>query len=205
MITVGSLKKDSTTDRYVKVSNQSSIYNVSQYALDKLKLDPISLIKDNPLEIEKDKLQNLTVHLPDQEFNLEPKKDSWPELDTYIESLKTLTISGILDNSAVSGDKLYFIKAALEGAKEPVQFACVKPQSGKEAACVNATNNAAFNISNSTYQTLFDNAASKLKKPAATAPEEKADKKTTEAKPAATTASATLKEIAAAPAPKKKV
>ncbi len=167
ILTVGAVKFDSTTERYVHVSSVSQVFYAAQYAIDRLKPDAASLIRDNPLEIEASALEKLVIQTPAGEFAFSPAADSWKSLDDYVRALGTFAVSGLEIDALPAPDEFVNRLEISHQGKEPVRISCAAPKDDKtkNRVCVNAENSIPFLITEAAFKTYFEN-LDRLKKPA---------------------------------------
>src|SRR3989338_256023 len=162
-ITVGAAKKESSSDSYLQVSGTPQVYTASRYALETFSVNEATLVKANPLGIDKENLESLVVHTASKEYVLSPKKDSWPKLDEYISKLASFSVSGT-DASIATAVLPDWIEIKAEGG-EPLKISCeTLVKDAKDVLCKNEKKKLSFKISDVTYKDLFED-LTRLEKP----------------------------------------
>lgn len=169
MVTVGALKADSATQRYLRVSDDPHTYHVAPSVLERIKADGSRFIASNPLAVVKDALQTLMVHTPEREVSLAPAGSSWKGLEEYLASLETFHVSRVDTvpaRAAGAPPEPNWLTVQFEG-REPVTIACEAPagDASSDIRCVHRGNQIPFMIARPTFQLLFENVG-RLERPA---------------------------------------
>ena len=173
VVTVGALKADSATQRYLRISGDPHVYDAAPYILERIKVDSSRFLASNPLGVVKEKLHSLTVHTPERELSLTPAGGSWKGLDEYLASLETFHVARVDTVPVPTADtpaEPYWLTVQFEG-QEPATVACDAPSGddGSNVRCVHRGNPVPFLIARPTFQLLFENVG-RLERPAEAAP-----------------------------------
>ncbi len=132
-------KRDNETEAvYINVKGDPTVYQMSKYFFQSLEIDDTAFMGENPLGIETDKIEKLTVRSGKEELTASPAQKKWDSLNYYIDDLKNIRFTRlVLDpkEQKIAGQqslevvlkdgKSYFLQAGgpIEGGKEyPVSF-----------------------------------------------------------------------------------
>lgn len=164
VITAGG-KDESGNFFYFQTSGEPIVFQVSRFYSENLYLDDSRFFKENPFDIDAEKVTKLVVSAGKNQIILNPQVKKWEGLTTYLENLKNFHAESLIFDpklqKKVKAKGKYWLEFQVEG--QPSQFldaGDLVDEAAKHYATQRRNNTAPFVISESTYRQLFDNLSS---------------------------------------------
>ena len=85
---------------YMQVTGEPVVFQLPSYNYQNIDIDDSKFFIDNPLEINPEKIEKLSLHTDTKNLQFNPKEKKWDSLTNYLNDLKTLSVVGLLFESA---------------------------------------------------------------------------------------------------------
>ena len=163
LMKVGSQNPE-TKGRYVQVSNEPVVFEISDYYFKNFDVDDSRFFIDNPLVVDTDKTDDLLIHTPQKEWKFNPKQKKWDTLTSYLNDLKTFSVSRLLfdaqEKGKVKSPGSFWLEIKKEGGASPVIIDLSEEltyDNNKQYAAKKRDNTQAFTISEAVFKKTFEN------------------------------------------------
>lgn len=161
VLTAGN-EDSSTKASFIQVSNAPVVFELPSYYFTNFDIDDSKFFIDNPLAVDPDKTEKLVVHADTKDFNLSPKQKKWESLTSYLNDLKTFSVSRLIfdpqDQKKVSSSGRWWIEIQKEAQTSVIlDVGNILSESNKEYAARKRDSTQAFAINESIFKKLFDN------------------------------------------------
>ncbi len=141
---------------FFQSSEESAVFQVSETDFKSMDINDLNLISDNPLGVDPEAVEKLTVQNGKETFNLRPMEKKWENLTGYLKDLKDIQFTRILADSKGFKPSQHSIEITSKG-KEPVTLEFGNLIDGKEYPVMITGGTVPLTITEQVYKWFFEN------------------------------------------------
>ncbi len=150
-----------TKASFIQVTGEPVVFQFQDYHFQSIDIDDSKFFVDNPLAVDPEKTEKLTIHADSKELTFQPKEEKRDALTSYLNDLKTFSVAKLLfdpsEQKSVQSPGRFWVEIQKEGATFLIDVGSMISEQEKQYAAKRRGAAQPFAIREAVYQKLFDN------------------------------------------------